>query len=251
MATLAPEIEQQINAIDTSFSNPFGITETDRVAAKGKHPDDIEVMLGYALMQGKASGPEQVLAMVDTHGESSTRGPQDFVRNYGRIQETVNGLGSLGVKLKKIYMPGIPDEELSSKESYSALVDRTARFIAVNGITVLITLGRDGGDGNPEHINSHRAAVEAVRSLGSDTRIFGLNAHGTGEVFVPGDDQMLRRKMGATAANRSQFPMYVQTNGGTLPAGWERIGGYDVPPETLPHLRIYNQYLQSETYDRF
>ncbi|MET0779268.1 MAG: PIG-L family deacetylase [Candidatus Saccharimonadales bacterium] len=187
-------------AFETTAPALLDITPDSVVAAVTAHPDDLEVMLGYGIMHAGSVGAE-VHAYIATDGERSTIGDPKFVRNGGRILEAKEGAATLNIPKVRLHMPHFKDGSLSDWPW--GLEIAVKQFFTKHNITTALTLGEQGGDGHPDHIAIHRAAVAA--SAGT-VAVWGLQ-HGSEEhgLILP-SAEMRARKLTAVSRHSSQYP---------------------------------------------
>lgn len=124
-------------------------------------------------------------------------------------------------------------------EHEDTLAEVITELLAVQGMQRIVTLGRAGYDGHPDHVTTHLAGERAIKQLAQTDRQLehlALNDTHTGEWHRPATD--LWCKLGAMSCHASQFA--ITRHPGHLaiePAFWESFSPY--------HPLI----LQGETYD--
>lgn len=217
----------------------------ERIAFFVPHPDDIEVLLGFTVLQTAQQKPTPALyAYVATDGEASTVGDPQFVKGGLRRQETGLGLATLGIIKSRIHQPGLPDGQLHTPAVYEKLVQDIRDFIEANDITTAFTLGTHGVDGHTDHIAVHQAVVESSPHV----MTYGLAPGGNGYRSI-GTIAQTKRKFQAIAANHSQFPMHPAEASDLLPPGWHYESGMAIPPTTYAYLENYRSYLAMESFE--
>src|SRR5690348_7106865 len=111
------------------------IIANQTIAFFAAHPDDIEVMLGYAVL-ASIKESKKVYAFIATDGEASTLGDPAFVQSRKRRNEAVNGLGRLGIVTANIFLPGLPDGGLHEASAFTQLTQSIESFIDEYHITL-------------------------------------------------------------------------------------------------------------------
>jgi LmbE family N-acetylglucosaminyl deacetylase len=226
----------------TDIANPFDLNATDKVGIFIAHPDD-ELMIGYAMALVGAQALAGTIAAANvyiaTDGEASTVGNKAFVQNGLRKAEGQASAAHLGYNLSQVYQPGLRDLQL---EADPRLDGNVAGFIATRAITVAITLGREGGDGHPDHIALHNS----VTKTGIPT--YGLTTEQSEkDVTIRATPQMRAQKLGAVSMNRSQILM-IPAEHRSVPLGWVVRDGFAMPERTVQILDEYDQFLTVESY---
>jgi LmbE family N-acetylglucosaminyl deacetylase len=174
-----------------------------------------------------------------------------FVADGKRRLESQEGLRYLGIPTESQEYLDLPDGELWAHEA--TISARVVAMVVARGIKRIITLGRAGYDGHPDHIATHMAAETAVKTLRVEHDVqvehIALNAHHEGEYKIAVTAQSQERKFGALACHQSQFR--VQLLAGTTYEKHSEIAGWSVEEDFWSSFSLYHPLiLKAETYDR-
>lgn len=215
--------------------NAFDITSNQIVLIVHAHPDDESMACAGAIEQLVRDGI-MVYTVTATDGEQSTRGDRQFVANGQRRGEAQAALQLLGIPLARQHYFGLPDGELTAKQTELARLLHD--FCIEHNVSVVITPGASGFDGHADHIAAHQAAVAACQTLatnGKHLTVWALASDGDGQAVVPVD---FDHKLAALAMHHSQFPMS------------SAAGALVVPNATQQYLDHYTYLLHTaETYN--
>lgn len=138
-------------------------------------------------------------------------------------------MSQLGFSLENQHYLDLPDGELSAYQD--EITEQIIATIALRGISQIVTLGRQGYDEHPDHITTHLAAEAAAKELRATCErrlgLLALNAVHNGEHRRLANLALLRRKLGAMACHRSQFPIEVDHEGATIDTEfWQSFSHY-------------------------
>jgi LmbE family N-acetylglucosaminyl deacetylase len=198
------------------------------------HPDDAETMLGYALMHTQGRGIGRLSVLVATDGTRSTvnhRCDWRFVGAGERRLESRAGLAYLGVRAGDQMYAALQDGELSAQQD--ELAECVVKTVIERKVSTVITLGEYGYDGAHDHIATHLAVEQAVKTLSQQydrsVGMLALSSDHTGEVRMPATREGLRLKLGAMSCHASQFVISPGLGRGEFavdPSTWERLEPY-------------------------
>jgi LmbE family N-acetylglucosaminyl deacetylase len=191
----------------------------------GAHPDDVEVLMGFAA----ATNPHNH-ALIATHGERghSRLDDAEFVSSGLRILESQRGLEAIGIPPYRQHYRDFADGYLMSQMGY--LVTAIIEVAAANGVEQLVTFGPRGFDGHRDHVAVFQAARRAARELNLKLLV-RLDANQADKIekadlVLTGDRQL---KINAMRYHLSQYDP-------------------ETDPATWPNFEPYNQQLERELY---
>lgn len=174
-----------------------------------------------------------------------------FVTRGNRRNESERGLASLDVSPGgQIYL-GLPDGELWQHQA--EIAETIVSVVIRHNIGHVMTLGANGYDHHPDHIASHFAAANAVRTLRThydrNLNLLTLNNRHCGSEAVKSTTYLRQRKLGALASHQSQFPL-SPLNGGFATEHSVVVEGFVIDPDFWNSFAHYQPLiLRGETYD--
>jgi LmbE family N-acetylglucosaminyl deacetylase len=209
------------------------------------HPDDAEVKQGHLAMAEETDG----YSLVATRGEKGINrlSDPDFVINGGRILESQAGLAHVGLPLERqFYMDGPEDGNLMNSVPVLAL--KIAGLVIRHDIKRVVSL--DPLDKHhPDHVATYDATVLATKLLeaeGYDVEHLALDDAGNGELWFPATVDTIRRKLGAMAQHKTQYPVREID---TAITNEVLFAGYAIDPEFWSSFVFRSLILQGESYN--
>ncbi len=138
---------------------------------------------------------------------STTAAIAGFVADGRRLHESQAGLQQLGIDVDHQQYPMLPDGSVDRHDNQ--LAELIVSYALANGICRVVSLGKSGFDGHPDHIASHQATSQACDILrndcGQDVQQLSLNGDHHGGHIVASTPLRRERKLGAMACHVSQF----------------------------------------------
>lgn len=159
----------------------------------------------------------------------------------------------LGVAQENQTYLGLPDGKLNDPNYIALAVSSIRHLVTRQGITAILTLGKEGYCGHTDHIATHNAALLAqatLRSEGTGVEIFAINNQGEGAIRIPVNRS---RKLGALAFHGTQMDLTRGVDGsvtvGPAFAGsFQKTHGPLLEFETYDHLLFDATHLTAPSY---
>lgn len=193
----------------------------EKVAFIVAHPDDGEVLFGLAICR-----TPKPIAIIACDGEASTVDMvgNDFVALGNRRQESITGLGRLGITREHQYYLSNRDTNLLA--SIGSIIGQVADVVIEEQPDALVTFGPRGFDGHLDHVTMHRVGLHVAAETNLPLYVRSDLGDSEDDIIITGD---LGIKLHAIQAHQSQ--------------------AWNVDPHTLTDRQPYIEQLGRERYN--
>jgi LmbE family N-acetylglucosaminyl deacetylase len=136
--------------------------------------------------------------------------------------------------------------------SISNVTRAVKKLVVAKGVTRVVTLGWQGGDGHFDHVATHLGAYHAAAALndeGYQVHLDSLNASHHGREVVAANDSLRARKLAALALHDTQYDIAPFSK--DTPRGYAVMHGFAINPATIAKIGGHLPFVMNgETYDR-